>query len=111
MNENEKKVSSPEIEENQKFKQAIASKNEIIRGKDNTIKTLQDDLGNAELANSALIKERDMEKSLRIKAERIVDNSKKLEATGHEMYAPPKSKAEKFSEQYLKAREELKNKN
>ncbi|CAI2190449.1 15801_t:CDS:1 [Funneliformis geosporum] len=106
-NENNDQVKSPALEENKKFKEAIASKNDMLKEKDEIILSLQNDLGERELTISALTKEKDIEKSLRIKAERIITNDKKLAQTGQEMYAPPKSKEEKFAEAYKKAREEL----
>jgi len=108
MNENQKlQIKSSVLEENSKFKEAIASKNEMLKEKDIIIKSLQDDLGNSELIISSLTREKDMEKSLRIKAEKIIDNDKKLEKAGHEMFAPPKSRDEKFAEEYKEACEKL----
>ena len=102
-NENNNKVKSSVLEENEKFKAAISSRNEMLKEKDEIIKSLQNDVGDRELTISSLIKEKDLEKSLRIKAERVVSNEKQLERNGGEMYAPPKSKEEKFAEAYKEA--------
>lgn len=105
MNQNEKtnQVRSSVLEENEKFKAAIASRDVIIAEQREDIKKLQGDIADRELTISSNIKELDIEKSLRIKAENLVANDKKLAQTGQEMYAPPKSKEEKFAEDYKEA--------
>lgn len=105
MSENEKnnQIQSSALEENKKFKAAIDSRDELLKQKDETILSLQNDVGDRELTISSLIKEKDIEKSLRIKAENLVSNEKKLAQTGQEMYAPPKSKEEKFADDYKEA--------
>lgn len=111
-NQNEKnnQVKSSVLEENEKFKAAIASRDAMLNEKDEIIKSLQGDLGDRELVISALRKEKDVEKSLRIKAESIISSEKKMAQTGQEMYAPPKSKEEKFADDYKEACQKLRNK-
>ena len=109
-NENKNQVKSSALEENEKFKAAIASRDEMLKEKNEIIKSLQNDVGDRELTISSLIKEKDLEKSLRIKAERLVSNEKQLAQNGQEMYAPPKSKEEKFAEAYKEACQKLGNK-
>ncbi|CFW92955.1 protein of unknown function [endosymbiont DhMRE of Dentiscutata heterogama] len=110
-NQNEKnnQVRNSIIEENQKFKDAIASRDALLKEKDKVIESLQKDLGDRELTISSLISEKDVEKSLRIKAESMVTNEKQLAQTGQEIYGPPKSKEEKFADEYREACQKLKN--